>query len=53
MNFGLTLSNWDYMFKTDHIPTNNRNIELGFNGGNYPLDFTRQKIYPFTLKKKF
>eukprot|EP01093_Parvamoeba_rugata_P003978 TRINITY_DN1547_c0_g1_i1.p1 TRINITY_DN1547_c0_g1~~TRINITY_DN1547_c0_g1_i1.p1 ORF type:complete len:167 (+),score=22.76 TRINITY_DN1547_c0_g1_i1:107-607(+) len=29
VNFGLTLSLWDYIFKTDYIPHDGRDIELG------------------------
>ncbi len=30
MNFGITLSIWDYLFKTAHVPHSGRDIELGF-----------------------
>ena len=50
-NFGLTLSVWDYLFKTDYIPHNGRDIELGFEGDeNFPTDFLSQELYP--IKKK-
>lgn len=50
-NFGLTLSVWDYLFKTDYIPHNGRDIELGFKGDeNFPTDFLSQELYP--IKKK-
>ncbi|MGV6830449.1 MAG: sterol desaturase family protein [bacterium] len=50
-NFGLTLSIWDYLFKTDYIPHNGRDIELGFAGDeDFPTDFLSQELYP--LKKK-
>jgi len=32
INFGLSLSIWDYLFKTNYIPFNGRDIELGFEG---------------------
>lgn len=32
VNFGLTLSVWDYIFKTAYIPHDGRDIELGFEG---------------------
>ena len=32
MNFGLTLSIWDYIFGTAHIPESGRDIRLGFPG---------------------
>jgi sterol desaturase/sphingolipid hydroxylase (fatty acid hydroxylase superfamily) len=48
MNFGLTLSLWDYMFGTAHIPNDGKNIELGFdNDENYPQDFWNQLKRPF------
>lgn len=50
-NYGLTLSIWDYLFKTDYIPHNGRDIELGFAGDeDFPTDFLSQELYP--LKKK-
>ena len=48
-NFGISLSSWDYIFKTDYIPKNGRDIELGFeNDEEFPKDFIHQEIYPFT-----
>lgn len=48
VNFGLTLSIWDYLFKTDYIPHNGRDIELGFdNDERFPKDFINQELYPF------
>ncbi|WP_299361584.1 sterol desaturase family protein [Winogradskyella sp.] len=47
VNFGLTLSLWDYLFKTNYIPHNGRDIELGFEGDeNFPKDFLGQELYP-------
>jgi len=47
VNFGLTLSIWDYLFKTDYIPHNGRDIELGFEGDEtFPKDFVSQELYP-------
>ena len=49
INFGISLSCWDYVFKTDYIPKNGRDIELGFeNDEKFPKDFIQQEIYPFT-----
>lgn len=51
VNFGLTLSLWDYIFKTNYIPFDGKDIELGFDGDeNFPEDFIGQEIYP--IKKK-
>ncbi|MFK7747571.1 MAG: sterol desaturase family protein [Kordia sp.] len=53
VNFGLTLSVWDYLFKTNYIPKNGRDIELGFsNDEAFPQDFLQQEIYPINLKKE-
>lgn len=48
INFGITLSIWDYIFKTAHIPHSGRDIELGFdNIENYPKGFGSQSMEPF------
>ncbi|MEM1001444.1 MAG: sterol desaturase family protein [Bacteroidota bacterium] len=48
VNFGLTLSLWDYLFKTDYIPHSGRDIELGFEKDEeFPQDFVSQELYPF------
>jgi sterol desaturase/sphingolipid hydroxylase (fatty acid hydroxylase superfamily) len=53
VNFGLTLSLWDYLFKTDYIPFNGRDIELGFEGDeDFPKDFVSQELYPAFSKKR-
>jgi sterol desaturase/sphingolipid hydroxylase (fatty acid hydroxylase superfamily) len=50
VNFGLSLSCWDYLFGTSYIPDNGRDIELGFEGDEeFPKGFFEQEIYP--LKK--
>jgi sterol desaturase/sphingolipid hydroxylase (fatty acid hydroxylase superfamily) len=50
VNFGITLSIWDYIFKTNYIPHDGRDIELGFEGDeHFPKDFISQELYP--LKK--
>jgi len=51
VNFGITLSIWDYIFKTNYIPYNGRDIELGFEGDEkFPKDFIHQEIYPIGKK---
>ena len=51
MNFGLTLSIWDYIYKTNYIPHSDRDIELGFSGDeDFPKGFIQQELYP--LEKK-
>ena len=48
VNFGITLSLWDYLFKTNYIPSDGKNIELGFNNDQlFPEKFLEQEIYPF------
>jgi sterol desaturase/sphingolipid hydroxylase (fatty acid hydroxylase superfamily) len=48
INFGISLSIWDYLFKTGYIPTDGRDIELGFDDeNNFPKEFLKQEIYPF------
>lgn len=53
VNFGLTLSIWDYLFKTNYIPYSGKDIELGFKGDeNFPEHFLTQEIYPLKIKKE-
>ena len=48
MNFGLTLSVWDYLFGTASIPSDGRDIELGFPGSEeFPADFLHQNLHGF------
>lgn len=48
MNFGLSLSIWDYLFGTAYIPKDGRDIELGFEDvKSYPNNFFKQLIAPF------
>ncbi|WP_366184349.1 sterol desaturase family protein [Flavobacterium ovatum] len=50
VNFGISLSLWDYLFGTNYIPSDGKNIELGFkNDHQFPQDFLEQELYP--LKK--
>ncbi len=51
VNFGLTLSIWDYIFGTNYIPYNGRDIELGFAGDEeFPKDFAHQNLYGFGMQ---
>jgi sterol desaturase/sphingolipid hydroxylase (fatty acid hydroxylase superfamily) len=53
VNYGLTLSIRDYIFKTDHIPHNGKDIELGFTGDEtFPKDFVNQELNPIFSKKR-
>jgi len=48
INFGITLSVWDYIFRTAHIPSSGKDIELGFDEvENYPQGFVGQVFKPF------
>ncbi|TQD39423.1 sterol desaturase family protein [Haloflavibacter putidus] len=52
MNFGLSLSIWDYLFGTAYIPQDGKNIELGFAGDeDFPQSFKKQLLYPFDKNK--
>ena len=47
INYGISLSLWDYLFKTAYIPYAGRDIELGFDHDeNFPQTFVAQEIYP-------
>ncbi|WP_417886845.1 sterol desaturase family protein [Zunongwangia sp.] len=53
MNFGLSLSIWDYLFKTAYIPKSGKNIELGFEGDEiFPRKFKDQMVFPFKNQHK-
>ncbi|MDX2360787.1 MAG: sterol desaturase family protein [Crocinitomicaceae bacterium] len=52
MNFGISLSIWDYIFRTNYVPSNGQDIELGFpNDEQYPKGFLGQLIAPFKKSK--
>ncbi|MFS4455548.1 sterol desaturase family protein [Maribacter sp. 2304DJ31-5] len=52
VNFGISLSLWDYIFKTDYIPEDNGKINLGFTGDKeVPKGFWRQVIFGFGRSK--
>ncbi|MGV6860576.1 MAG: sterol desaturase family protein [Putridiphycobacter sp.] len=52
VNFGISLSLWDYIFRTNYIPNEDGEIELGFeNDDKFPIDnFGEQLIYPIGKK---
>lgn len=51
VNYGLSLSIWDFIFRTAYIPRNGKNIELGFDDDeNFPKNFFHQMTYPFKKK---
>lgn len=52
MNFGISLSLWDYLFGTAYVPSDGRDIELGFQDDEaYPETFIDQVIEPFKPEK--
>lgn len=52
VNFGISLSLWDYLFKTAYIPNKNGNIPLGFDDiEDFPKTFIHQEIYPLRKNK--
>ncbi len=53
VNFGISLSLWDYIFKTSYIPEDSGDIELGFKGDEeFPKDFLGQVTHGFGTTKK-
>ena len=48
VNFGISLSVWDYLFKTNYIPYSGKNEPLGFDGiETYPESFSSLNSQPF------
>ena len=53
INYGISLSIWDYIFKTNYIPEDSGTIELGFPDEDiFPKGFFGQIIYGFGKSKK-
>jgi len=51
VNYGISLSLWDYIFRTNYIPNQDGEIRLGFKGDDkFPKDFFRQSLYGFKKK---
>ena len=54
INFGLTLSLWDYLFGTAYVPFAAKSIKLGFPGiKKFPSGFWSQATHGFRNKKEF
>jgi sterol desaturase/sphingolipid hydroxylase (fatty acid hydroxylase superfamily) len=52
MNYGISLSIWDYLFGTNYIPRSGRDIKLGFEElEHFPKTFAKQLIFPFGQRK--
>lgn len=54
VNFGISLSIWDYIFKTNYIPQDqDGGYDLGFEGiEDYPKGFIKQSVTGFERRKK-
>lgn len=53
VNFGLTLSIWDYIFKTNYIPYDGKGIRLGFPEiEKFPKSFFGQMFYGLKNRRK-
>ena len=53
MNYGLTLSLWDYLFGTASIPSDGRDIELGFpDSEEFPTDFAHQAVHGLRIVRR-
>ncbi len=53
VNFGISLSLWDYLFRTSYVPEDSGKIELGFDEvEKFPTDFVHQNLYGFGREKK-
>ena len=51
VNFGISLSLWDYIFKTNYVPEDSGTIELGYEGDEkMSKGFLRQLFYGFRKK---
>ncbi|MBB3123961.1 sterol desaturase/sphingolipid hydroxylase (fatty acid hydroxylase superfamily) [Mesoflavibacter sabulilitoris] len=52
INYGISLSLWDYIFKTNYVPEDSGTIEIGFEGDDqFPKDFIGQNTYGFKKEK--
>jgi sterol desaturase/sphingolipid hydroxylase (fatty acid hydroxylase superfamily) len=53
VNFGISLSLWDYLFKTHHVPTPDGTVKLGFPGDEeLPSGFVKQLTFGFKQLQK-
>lgn len=51
-NFGISLSIWDYIFRTSYVPTDGRDIALGFEEiEKFPRRFFALNVYGFRKEK--
>jgi len=53
LNYGISLSLWDYIFGTAQIPKEDGEIKLGFPGmEDFPTTFGKQNLHGFVKRKK-
>lgn len=53
VNFGISLSLWDYLFKTNYIPEDGGQIKLGYKGDEeMPPSFWKQLYFGFKMDKQ-
>ena len=53
VNFGISLSLWDYLFKTNYIPENSGDLKLGFFGDEkFPKSFLGQLTHGVVKRRK-
>ena len=53
VNFGISLSIWDYIFRTNYVPEDSGQIELGFpKDQSFPKSFLGQQLYGFQRNQK-
>jgi len=51
VNFGISLSVWDYVFNAAFVPKKDPDLELGYEGDeNMPSGFLRQQSYGFNKR---
>ncbi|QMU64111.1 MAG: sterol desaturase [Flavobacteriaceae bacterium] len=51
VNFGISLSLWDYLFKTNYLPEDSGALKLGFpEDDQFPKTFLKQLVYGFKKK---
>ena len=53
VNYGISLSVWDYIFGSAYIPADGRDIKLGFEGlSEFPAGLSGQLIYPLEISAR-
>lgn len=53
LNYGISLSIWDYLFGSAYVPSSGRDIPLGFpQMAGFPKNFLGQAVYPLTERNR-